>query len=66
MTEKRDKSSDRRGSSVEDSNGEDNATKGSDRREIERREHESLVDFERRREACRREEIRRVGSRRQE
>ena len=53
MSEERRTPSDRRDQEVK-----------TDRRELERRENETLVDFERRREACRRDEQRREGSRR--
>jgi len=54
MSDERRSSSDRR----------DNEVKN-ERRELERRENETLVDFERRRDASRREEQRRDGSRRE-
>jgi len=60
MTDKRE-NSDRRGSQ---SSSESKAIKSGDRRELERRENETLVDFERRRDTCRREEQRRDGARR--
>ena len=65
IIDKRDNSSDRR--SNNSSEGENGVvTEASDRRKLERRENETLVDFERRRNACRREKQRREGARRKD
>lgn len=65
IIDKRDNRSDRRNNnSSEGENGV--VAKGSDRRELGRRENETLVDFERRRNDSRREKQRREGARRKD